>query len=79
MRATEEAVLSAEIHEREIQIGFGTDLARPWTVHWSGVWIGALVALAMGLVLGLAGIAVDAHQTGVNAHITKWSDVGLAA
>jgi hypothetical protein len=79
MRGTEEAVLSAEIHEREIQIGLGTDVARPWPVHWSGVWVGALAALALGLVLGLAGIAVGAHQTGINARITKWSEVGLAA
>jgi hypothetical protein len=79
MRVTDEAVLSAEIHEREIQIGFGTDTVRPWFVHWSGVWVGALTALAMVLVFGLIGIAVGAHQTGVNARITKWSDVGLAA
>ena len=79
MRGTEEAVLSAEIHEREIQIGFGTDTVRPWFVHWSGVWVGALAGLAMALVLGLVGVAVGAHQTGVNARITKWSDVGLAA
>jgi len=79
MRATDEAVLSAEIHEREIQIGFGTDTVRPWFVHWSAVWVGALAALALGLIFGLVGIAVGAHQTGVNARITKWGDVGLAA
>jgi hypothetical protein len=33
----------------------------------------------MVLVVGLIGVAVGAHQTGVNARITKWSDVGLAA
>ena len=53
MRVTDEAVLAAEIHEREIQIGFGTDTVRPWFVHWSGVWVGALTALAMVLVFGL--------------------------
>lgn len=79
MRVTDEAVLAAEIHEREIQIGFGTDTVRPWFVHWSGVWVGALAALAMVLVFGLVGIAVGAHQTGVHARITTWSDVGLAA
>jgi hypothetical protein len=30
-------------------------------------------------VLGLTGIAVGAHQTGVNARITNWSDIGLVA
>jgi hypothetical protein len=33
----------------------------------------------MALVLGLVGIAVGAHQTGVHARIANWSDVGLAA
>jgi hypothetical protein len=77
MRVTDEAVLSAEIHEREIQIGLGTDTVRPWFVHWAAVWVGALTAVAMVLIVGLAGIALGAHQTG--ARIVKWSDVGLAA
>jgi len=34
---------------------------RPWPV-WSAVWIGALTALAVGLVIGLIGYAVGAHQ-----------------
>jgi hypothetical protein len=34
-----------------------------WPVSWSGVWIGALSALAVGLVIGLVGIAIGAHET----------------
>jgi hypothetical protein len=34
---------------------------RPWPV-WSAVWIGALAALAVGLIIGLVGYAVGAHQ-----------------
>jgi hypothetical protein len=34
---------------------------RPWPV-WSAVWVGALTALAVGLLIGLIGYAVGAHQ-----------------
>lgn len=33
----------------------------PWPV-WSAVWVGALSALAVGLIIGLIGYAVGAHQ-----------------
>jgi hypothetical protein len=35
---------------------------RAWPVSWSGVWIGALAALAVGLIIGLIGYAVGAHE-----------------
>src|SRR5207237_5434162 len=35
---------------------------RPWPVGWSAVWIGALAALAVGLLIGLLGYAVGAHE-----------------
>jgi MFS family permease len=34
---------------------------RPWPV-WGAVWIGALTALAVGLIIGLIGYAIGAHQ-----------------
>jgi MFS family permease len=34
---------------------------RPWPV-WVAVWIGALTALAVGLIIGLIGYAIGAHQ-----------------
>jgi hypothetical protein len=34
---------------------------RPWPM-WSAVWVGALTALAVGLVIGLIGYAIGAHQ-----------------
>lgn len=34
---------------------------RPWPV-WSAVWVGALSALAVGLIIGLIGYAIGAHQ-----------------
>jgi hypothetical protein len=36
----------------------------PWYVSWSGVFVGALSALALLLVFGLTGIAIGAHQVG---------------
>lgn len=42
--------------ERDIEAGW-----RPWPV-WSAVWVGALSALAVGLIIGLIGYAVGAHQ-----------------
>src|SRR5712691_7475128 len=33
-----------------------------WPVAWSAVWIGALAALAVGLIIGQIGYAVGAHE-----------------
>jgi hypothetical protein len=40
-----------------------TDDSRRWPIEWSAVWVGALAALAVGLIIGLLGFAVGAHQT----------------
>ena len=40
-----------------------------WPVNWSAIWVGALAALAVGLVFGLIGTAIGAYQ---EAHITSW-------
>lgn len=42
--------------DRDVEPGW-----RPWPV-WSAVWVGALSALAVGLVIGLIGYAIGAHQ-----------------
>jgi hypothetical protein len=36
--------------------------ARRWPVDWSAIWVGALTALAVGLIIGLIGYAVGAHD-----------------
>jgi hypothetical protein len=33
-----------------------------WRVDWSSVWVGALAAMALGLLIGLIGFAVGAHE-----------------
>lgn len=40
-----------------------------WPVNWSAIWIGALAALAVGLVFGLIGTAIGAYQ---EARIVSW-------
>jgi hypothetical protein len=42
--------------ERNLEAGW-----RPWPV-WSAVWVGALSALAVGLIIGLIGYVIGAHQ-----------------
>ena len=49
---------------------------RAWPVSWSAVWVGALAALTLGLVIGLIGYAVGAHEI-VSPRITKWSTVRM--
>jgi hypothetical protein len=47
----------------------------PWYVSWSGVFVGALSALALLLVFGLTGIAVGAHKIG--QHFATWHEFRL--
>src|SRR5262249_58016768 len=47
---------------------------RPWPVAWSAVIVGALGALAVGLVIGLIGFAVGAHEVSKAA---TWKNVRL--
>ena len=48
-----------------------------WPVDWSAVWVGALAAVSVALVFGLAGIALGAHKIGVR--VTSWSDFSFGA
>jgi hypothetical protein len=48
---------------------------RPWPI-WSAVWVGALAALAVGLIIGLVGYAIGAHQL-AGPRIATWEDVRL--
>lgn len=33
-----------------------------WPIAWSAIWVGALTALAVGLIIGLAGFATGANE-----------------
>ncbi|MBV9126193.1 MAG: hypothetical protein JO112_22825 [Planctomycetes bacterium] len=41
-----------------------------WPVYWTAIWVGALTALAVGLIIGLIGLAVGAHEIGYR--IVDW-------
>jgi uncharacterized membrane protein YeaQ/YmgE (transglycosylase-associated protein family) len=40
-----------------------------WPVSWSAIWIGALAALAVGLIFGLTGIAIGTYR---ETRIVSW-------
>src|SRR5690242_14140729 len=50
-----------------------------WSVSWSAIWVGTLSALATALIIGLAGVAVGAHQLTPGGRILRWSEVSLGA
>ena len=53
------------------------EVVAPWPLSWSGVWVGALSAIALALVAGLVGIAVGAHRVG--QPLGAWRDMSFLA
>ncbi len=53
----------------EWKTGTSMHEGHPWLVSWSAIWVGALAALAVGLIIGLAGTALGAYES---AHIVSW-------
>ena len=47
--------------------------------NWSAIWVGALSALAVALIISLCAAALGAQQLGPGGKIAKWSDIGFAA
>ncbi len=45
-----------------------------WPVAWSAIWVGTLTALAVGLIIGLVGFALGAHEA---ARYVDWKKVRL--
>src|SRR5919202_4318095 len=56
----------------------GASADRYWPINWSSIWVGALSALAVALIFGLAAIAVGAHQVGPAANKPTTGALGLA-
>ena len=50
-----------------------------WPINWSAIWVGALAALAIALLISLVAAAVGAHQLAPGARVVKWSDIGFGA
>ena len=66
--------------EEVTMVTYGDDSAEvvaPWPLSWSGVWVGALAAIALALVVGLVGIAVGAHRIG--QPLGAWRDMSFLA
>jgi hypothetical protein len=63
-----EKVSHREVHERG---GFV-----PWPVSWSGIWVGALAAVAVSLIVGLVGVAIGAHQM-IPRGAPGWREAGF--
>jgi hypothetical protein len=51
----------------------------PWPVCWSGIWVGALAAIALALLFGLVGIALGFHLLGPSGRIIDWHKFGIGA
>lgn len=47
-----------------------------WPISWSGVWVGALAAIAVGLLIGLIGLAIGAQEV---SRFVDWKKVRLTA
>src|SRR2546423_7239639 len=45
-----------------------------WPVAWSAIWVGALTALALGLIIGLLGFALGANEV---ADYVDWKKLRL--
>jgi hypothetical protein len=45
-----------------------------WPVAWSAIWVGALTALAVGLIIGLLGFALGANEV---ANTVDWEKLRL--
>ena len=45
-----------------------------WPVSWSAIWVGALTALAIGLLIGLVGLALGANEA---AQYVDWKKLHL--
>jgi len=48
-----------------------------WPIHWSGIWGGALAALAAVLLFGLVGVAVGAHLLGPDHRVVDLKKLTL--
>lgn len=48
-----------------------------WPVAWSAIWVGTLAALAVGLLIGLVGFALGAHEASRYVDWEKAQLIGL--
>jgi uncharacterized membrane protein YeaQ/YmgE (transglycosylase-associated protein family) len=75
------ATVHEELRHTEMSVPVAAQPARwvHWPVFWSAVWVGALSALAAGLIFGLIGVAVGAHLLGPDHRIVNWKDFHIGS
>ena len=54
------------------------DVRSPWRVDWSAVWVGGLTAVVVGLLIGMSGFAVGAHEASTTIDWHKVRLLGAA-
>jgi hypothetical protein len=50
-----------------------------WPVAWNAIWVGALAALAVALIIGLLGVALGAHELVPPRRVVRVRDFGFGA
>jgi hypothetical protein len=48
-----------------------------WPVYWTAIWVGVLALIGVGVLFGLAGTALGAHEASPGTRIVRWADVGF--
>jgi hypothetical protein len=64
-----------EIGVVEVPVESGRSPGAAWPVYWSGVWVGALAAVAVALLLGLLAVSLGAY-VGSSGGRLRASDMG---
>jgi hypothetical protein len=77
MQAAQTGGANAEAKRREIVAESQYEAWAHWPIHWSGVWVGALAAIALVLLFGLVGIALGAHLLGPEHRVVDLKKLGL--
>src|SRR5262245_55363272 len=60
-----------------VTLNDGGEMSAPWPVFWSAVWVGALSAISLTLIIGLVGVAIGAHRVG--QPLASWREFGFPA
>lgn len=79
--ATLTEIQKSPVDEDELLIEIDHEEWIHWPVHWNGIWIGALAAVAAVIVLGLIGIALGIHALAPEQRLVdlRKTGVGLLA
>lgn len=77
-RLKEVVALASTVREAVVTIPV-SERRDAWPVYWSAVWVGALSALALALIIGLIAVAVGAHELNPARRVVTMHDVTIGA